>query len=78
MLGLAAINKHRLTPRLVGGDVTAATTLRRRARMESALGVAVIVLVGALGVMVPANHALHAGHGVMGPADHPPHPAHGG
>ncbi|HWD37172.1 MAG TPA: copper homeostasis membrane protein CopD [Casimicrobiaceae bacterium] len=78
MLGLAAINKQRLTPRLVGGDVAAATTLRRRARMESALGVAVIALVGALGVMVPANHALHAGHGVMGPADHPPHPAHGG
>jgi putative copper resistance protein D len=63
MLGLAAVNKRRLTPRLVAGERTAAVTLRRSAMMEVACGVAVIVLVGALGVMAPANHALHAAHG---------------
>jgi len=63
MLGLAALNRRRLTPRLVGGEVAAAATLRRSALMEIACGVAVIVLVGALGVIAPANHALHAAHG---------------
>ena len=63
MLGLATGNKRRLTPRLVAGERNAAATLRRSAMLEVACGVAVIVLVGALGVMAPANHALHAAHG---------------
>jgi putative copper resistance protein D len=63
MLGLAAFNKRSLAPRLVAGDAAAAATLRRSVRAEIACGVAVIVLVGALGVMAPANHALHPAHG---------------
>lgn len=63
MLGLAAVNKRRLTPRLVAGERTAAATLRRNAMLEVACGAAVVVLVAALGVMAPANHSLHAAHG---------------
>jgi putative copper resistance protein D len=63
MIGLAAVNRYRLTPRLVGGEAAAAATLRRNALMEIACGLVVIAIVGALGVMVPANHAMHAAHG---------------
>jgi len=57
MLALAAVNRLRLAPRLEGGDDAAARArLRRNAAIEAALGLAVIGVVGALGVAVPALH----------------------
>jgi putative copper export protein/mono/diheme cytochrome c family protein len=56
MLGLAAINRSRLTPRLADGNATSRRALRRNAMLETALGVVIIVIVGALGTMVPGAH----------------------
>ena len=46
LLGLAAVNKLRITPKLLAGDHTAARNLRRSIRME--------IMVGALILMVTA------------------------
>jgi len=48
MVSVAAVNRLRLTPR---GDVAA---LRRNAEIETALGVAIVLIVAALGTMPPA------------------------
>lgn len=43
VLGLAAYNKYRLTPRLVNGDIDAQTTLRRSIDVELALIAAILI-----------------------------------
>jgi putative copper resistance protein D len=57
MVALAAINRVRLTPRLSQpAPEPALAALRRNAIAETALGLAVLAIVGALGIMVPAPH----------------------
>ena len=51
MVSVAAINRLRLMP---SGDIAA---LRRNAEIETALGVAIIIIVAALGTMPPADGA---------------------
>jgi copper resistance protein D len=55
MMALAAINRFYLTPRLAMAG--AVRSLHRNAVAESTLGLAVILVVGFLGVMAPASHA---------------------
>lgn len=60
MVGLAGINRQYLLPRLSGGRGTdgASITVRKlvqSALVEIALGLAIICIVGALGIMPPAN-----------------------
>jgi len=54
MLALAAVNRVRLAPRLP--DASAAQRIARNARVEAALGSAVVLVVAVVGVMVPAAH----------------------
>lgn len=54
MLALAAVNRFRLTPRAKEPAVQA--VLRRNSLAEAALGVGVLLLVGALGAMPPPAH----------------------
>ena len=59
MVGIAAINRFRLTPRLA-----AATTigrLQRNSMAETVLGLGVLLVVGALGTMPPASHSQNSG-----------------
>ena len=56
MVALAAANRLRWTPRLRAGDESAPRRLERNAIAETALGLAVLCVVGALGVTVPARH----------------------
>lgn len=64
MLALAAVNRLRLTPQLVavraaGPAVGAAGALRglwRNATLETMLGLAIVTIVGVLGVTIPAAH----------------------
>ena len=51
MVGLALLNRTRVTPSLDSGDSSAAPALRRNARIELALGLAVLAVVGVLGVL---------------------------
>jgi len=55
MVALASINRLVLTPRL-GADRLAVGTLRRNALLETVAGIAVVGIVAALGVTVPAAH----------------------
>jgi len=60
MVALAAVNRLRWTPRLSPGaeaPAVALARLRRNALGETAIGIAVLGIVGALGVTVPALHA---------------------
>lgn len=61
MLGLAAVNRLRLTPRLAGpwgaAQDQALRSLRRNAAIEIALACLIFALVGALGTLHPAIHA---------------------
>jgi putative copper resistance protein D len=59
MIALAAANRMRWTPRLAAGGEAglARRRLRRNAIAETSLGAAVLGLVGALGVTVPALHS---------------------
>jgi putative copper resistance protein D len=57
MVALAARNRHRWTPELRGRQPRAAQALRRNTIAEIALGAAVVGIVGALGVTMPAAHA---------------------
>jgi copper resistance protein D len=56
MLGLAALNRLRLLPRLAGDrdDSSALARIARHARTEAALGLAIIAIVGILGTLPPA------------------------
>lgn len=64
MIGIAAVNRFHLTPRLA-----AAGTVRRLCRnclLETGLGFAAVLLVGFLGTMAPASHAhLHPVYGAL-------------
>jgi putative copper resistance protein D len=64
MVGVAAFNRLRLTPRLVANpEMTAAQNARRElsrnAVVEAAMGAAVIAIVAALGTLPPGSHAHH-------------------
>ncbi|MEP6998089.1 MAG: copper homeostasis membrane protein CopD, partial [Betaproteobacteria bacterium] len=56
MLALAAANRLLLTPRLAGGDLRAMRALRRNALLEIAAGLTVVIIVGRLGITIPAAH----------------------
>lgn len=64
MVTLAAINRQRLAPQLAGASDQARGKpappalhwLRRTAMTETALGLAIVAIVGALGVTIPALH----------------------
>ncbi len=64
MVAIAAVNRFRLTPRLVQQASIAASRdalrrLRRNAAIEALAGAIVIAIVAALGTMAPAIHAAH-------------------
>jgi copper transport protein len=74
MVAIAAVNRLRLTPRLMPGASMSATQialnkLRRNAVVESLAGAVIICIVSLLGTLPPASHANH--HPVYGalPAD---------
>ena len=54
MLGLAAINRWKITPGLERGEATAKGHLQRSLAIEFALGLGVVAVVGLLGVLDPA------------------------
>lgn len=54
MLGLAAINRWKITPALARGDVTGPLHLQRSLVLEMALGLGVVGVVALLGVLDPA------------------------
>lgn len=57
MIAIAVINRQQLTPALAGrGAADAARRLARNALLETALGIFILVDVGALGISVPAMH----------------------
>ncbi len=56
MVALAATNRLRLAPRVAARDAVALRWLTRNAVIETACGIAVVAIVGALGVMIPAAH----------------------
>ena len=64
MVGIAANNRFRQTPRLVerANDETkpgmALCHLQRNCLIEASLGLLILVIVGALGIMMPATHAM--------------------
>jgi len=60
MVGLAAANRLRLTPRLP--DPQASRQLIRNALAETGLGLIVIAIVGMLGILPPAAHVAMPGH----------------
>ncbi len=73
MVGIAAVNWSRLTPRLVqNADVTVAERARRQLRhnaaIEAAMGAVIIAVVAVLGTLPPASHAQHEASGAI-PAD---------
>lgn len=73
MVALAAVNRLRLTPRVlldakpVEGR-RALLQLRRNAALEALAGALVVAIVAALGILPPASHAGHAASGAV-PAD---------
>lgn len=54
IVAVAAYNRYRLTPRLPAPD--AVTSLQRNSLIEAGLGLGVLMLVGALGTMIPGGH----------------------
>jgi putative copper export protein/mono/diheme cytochrome c family protein len=58
MIVIAAVNRFELTPRLATEDDRALRSLRRNAVLETAAGVAVVAIVGALGITVPGAHTV--------------------
>ena len=58
MVSVAAVNRQRLTPQLLGGvaPTAALRRLRRNALIETALGLAILAVVGALGTEPPGAH----------------------
>jgi putative copper resistance protein D len=54
MVGIAAVNRFRLTPRLPAASALRA--LQRNSLTETGLGLVVLFVVGAMGTMEPANH----------------------
>jgi putative copper resistance protein D len=65
MVGVAAVNRLRLTPKLVDDRSPTAAQharrqLRRNATIEASLGAVVIAVVAVLGTLPPASHSHHA------------------
>jgi len=56
MVAIAAHNRQQLSPRIRAGDRAALGSLARNARIELGLGVAIVAIVGHLGISVPAVH----------------------
>ena len=56
MVALAATNRRRLTPQVQDRDASALRTLTRNVALEIVAGIAVVAIVGALGVAIPAVH----------------------
>ena len=56
MIVIAVVNRGVLAPRVADADYGARRALRRNALAEMALGLGVVVVVGRLGVTVPAAH----------------------
>ncbi len=56
MATLAMANRWYLIPRITANDGAALQSLRRNAILETAGGIAVVTVVGALGITVPAAH----------------------
>jgi putative copper resistance protein D len=54
MVGIAAVNRFRLTPRLPAAS--ALRSLQRNSLFETGLGLVVLLVVGAMGTMEPAAH----------------------
>jgi len=54
MVAMAMVNRFRLAPRLPAGH--AARGIALNATVEVALGMSIVIIVAALGVMVPAAH----------------------
>lgn len=54
IVAVAAYNRYRITPRLPAPD--AVTSLQRNSLIEAGLGLGVLMLVGALGTMIPGGH----------------------
>lgn len=74
MVSVAAINRSRLTPKLVDDRSAAAADsarrqLRRNAAIEASLGAIVIAIVAMLGVLPPASHSHHHTSDLSIPAD---------
>jgi putative copper resistance protein D len=74
MVGVAAANWSRLTPKLVQDAAATAAQqarrgLRRNAAIEALLGSAIIVIVAVLGTLPPASHAALHEHSSAIPAD---------
>ncbi len=74
MVGIAAFNWSRLTPRLLqNADATGAQRarrqLRRNAAIEAAMGALVICIVATLGILPPASHVHEHGRPGAIPAD---------
>jgi len=74
MVGIAAVNRMRLTPRLVkNASMAAAQDARRRlqhnAAIEASMGAVIIVIVAVLGTLPPASHAHHHAPDGAIPAD---------
>jgi putative copper resistance protein D len=74
MVGIAALNWSRLTPRLIQNvDITAAQKARRQLRRNSAIeafiGAVIIGIVAVLGTLPPASHAHNHGIEEAIPAD---------
>jgi copper resistance protein D len=72
MVGVAAFNRLRLTPRLVESPDAAFTQaaqrqLCRNAAIEAFMGAAIIVIVAALGTLPPGGHAHHQSEGPIPP-----------
>jgi len=64
MVGIAAVNRLHLTPKLIqNADVTAAQDARRQlsrnATVEATMSAAIIAIVAVLGTLPPASHAHH-------------------
>jgi putative copper resistance protein D len=57
MVGVAAFNRLRLTPRLAQPGTI--RRLRRNSLVETGLGLLVIAIVSALGTMAPEGHLMH-------------------
>ncbi len=70
MVAIAAVNRLRLTPRLLRAETTAVTLhpLRRNAAIETLFGVVVVAIVAVMGTEPPASHAHHPVYGGL-PAD---------
>ncbi|TMG86452.1 MAG: copper homeostasis membrane protein CopD [Betaproteobacteria bacterium] len=56
MVAFAAVNRFVLTPQLAAEDSRPLRSLRRNATLEIAAGVAVVMIVGTLGITIPAVH----------------------